>query len=131
MLKAYPVVQVAGRRSNHNRANVNHRLVAQQVHRGVNPTMEMFGDVFEDRYQQQRDLDAIKRFDDGDNNRVAGQSGGDQPCSYHAAAEQQAALSAVVVHQPRDKHHHHELHPRLDGAQVAVPGISLLFGGEE
>ena len=66
MFKAYPVVQVASGRGDHNRANVNHRLVAQQVHRGVNPTMEMFGDVFEDRDQQQRDLDAIKRFDDRD-----------------------------------------------------------------
>ena len=93
--------------------------------------MEMFGDVFEDRDQQQRDLDAIKRFDDRDHYRVTGESGGDQPSPDHAAAEHQAALGAVVIHQPRDTHHHQEFHTRLDGAQVAVPGISLLFGGEE
>ncbi len=57
--------KIAGRRRDNHVAHVEHGLIAQQIHGGVNAFIEMLSNIFKDRDQQQTYFQAIQRFQYG------------------------------------------------------------------
>ncbi|CCJ91842.1 hypothetical protein BN132_3770 [Cronobacter turicensis 564] len=126
LLKADAVIEIACGGRNHHVADIQHRLVAQQVHGGVDAFVEMLGDILEHRHQQQADLQPVQWLQHRNQQVGIAHPGDNQPRADDQADNQQPFFRADVIHEYRNDHVHHKFHAGLHGAEITKDRVALL-----